>query len=801
MKIAGRAYHKNLAALIVIFAVSGIVILCHLSGLLDYVEYKVYDFRINLFAKSNRRSDDIIMVLLDQDSIEWAQARKGWGWPWPRKAYADFVDYMKAGEAKSVVFDVIFSEPSVYRSSRQDEIIDAAVKSLELAGAAAEAGQPGAAVPLFTDAARSLRELGAGEDDASFVKAEKEYGRVVQGVFFSTTTGDALAWPPDLLDKPLFKPDNFGAFMSRFDISSDIPGGEGRVRAQFPIRELRNGAAVVGNITGKADSDNIVRRNRLFTYFDGKAVPGLAAAAVLAAGYDENISRDPAGKRIRWGDYTVPVDKEGKTLLRFRGDPLYAYPSYSVSQVLQSAEDYAAGREPLLPPENFRGSYVFFGYYAPGLFDIFYTPVSSVYPGMGVHITMLDNLLMGDFIQKAPDWAAALIVAGAVILVVVLALFSGRISVAIGGYIAVLAALTAAGLLTFRAGYWIPLAAPVIAVLLAYLAATLYSYATEGKDKRFIKHAFSSVLSPKVVDQLIADPSQLKLGGEKRKLTAVFTDIQRFSSISSELQDQYGENGPTALVNLLNLYLTEMSDIVLANGGTVDKYEGDAIIAFFGAPVWMEDHAAAACRSAIQMKKREHEIREKIMNPEGQFFVPMSKLIEGKVIRGERPLYTRLGINTGDMVVGFMGTLGKMDYTIMGNAVNLAARLEGVNKQYDTKGILISEYTRERIGDGFVVRPLSRVTVVGIPVPLRLYELLEMRDEASPGLLEAVKAWERALGAYEERKFSEAGKAFAEIRLGDPEDAAAELYRKRCEKFAASPPPAEWDGVDNLTEK
>jgi len=345
------------------------------------------------------------------------------------------------------------------------------------------------------------------------------------------------------------------------------------------------------------------------------------------------------------------------------------------------------------------------------------------------------------------------------------------------------------------------MAAPIIAVLLAYLTSTLYRYATEGKDKRFLKQAFSRVVSPKLVDQLIMDPSQLKLGGEKRKMTAIFTDIQRFSSISSELQEQYGEDGPKVLVNLLNLYLTEMSNIVLANGGTIDKYEGDAIIAFFGAPVWMEDHAVRACRSAILMKRRERELKEQIMNPEREFHAPLKKLIESRAIRAERPLYTRLGINTGDMVVGFMGTPGKMDYTIMGNAVNLAARLEGVNKQYDTRGILISEYTRAEIGDEFILRPLSRVTVVGIPVPLRLYELLELRGEAPAELLEMVKVWEGAFKLYENRDFTAAREIFAEVFKKDPEDTVAKLYLDRCEKYIAAPPPAGWDAVDNLTEK
>ena len=787
MKQIGRKYHKNLAALIIILILSGTIILGHLSGVLDYIEYKLYDLRVNALADAYPRCDDIVLVLLDQNSLDWAQRERGWGWPWPRKAYAEFVDYMNTGGANSVAFDVLFSEPSIYRNARQDEIIEGLVKSLETPATEESRAR------LFGDIMSGLRDLGAREDDASFAGAARRYGRVVQTVFFSTQAGNADSWHGDLR-VPLFKLENFDSAISRFALSND----EGR--AQFPIKELRDTAGAIGNVTGRPDSDDVVRRVRLFTVFDGKAVPGLSAASLLVSGHDAALSFDSEKNTIRWGQYSVPVDSEGKTLLRFRGD-INRYAWYSVSDVLKSAEDYAAGREPLIEPENFKGSYVFFGFYAAGLYDIFNTPVSSVYPGMGVHITMLDNIIMGDFIRRTPDWISALIIAAMVILVVALVLYSGRVAASIIGLVASFAVIIAAGFWAFYLGQWIPMAAPMIASLLAFLSATLYSYTTEGKDKRFIKNAFSRILSPKVIDQIIADPSQLKLGGEKRKMTAIFTDIQRFSSISSELQDEYGEDGPKVLVNLLNLYLTEMSNIVLANGGTIDKYEGDAIIAFFGAPAWMKDHAALACRSAIQMKKRERELVAEVMKPEGQFCTPLSKLMESKAIRRERPLYTRLGINTGDMVVGFMGTPSKMDYTIMGNAVNLAARLEGVNKQYDTHGILISEYTRKEIGDDFIVRPLSRVTVVGIPVPVRLYELLDLRSGAPAGMTEMVKAWESAFGFYESRKIPEAKKIFADVIKNDPADSVAQLYLGRCDKFLASPPPADWDGVDNLTEK
>jgi adenylate cyclase len=259
-------------------------------------------------------------------------------------------------------------------------------------------------------------------------------------------------------------------------------------------------------------------------------------------------------------------------------------------------------------------------------------------------------------------------------------------------------------------------------------------------------------------------------------MSALFTDIQGFSTISEQLD-------PEQLVQLLNRYLTEMSDIIMENMGTIDKYEGDAIVAFFGAPVYRKDHAALACRSAVEMKKAEAELNRVIM---ADHLSPA-------------PIYTRIGINTGEMVVGNMGTSSKMNYTIMGNAVNLAARLEGVNKQYRTGGILISEYTKNEIGDEFVCRSLDRVRLVGIQTPVRLYELLGLQSEA--GEPDALAAWEDALARYEKREFAGAEEMFSAIASQNEKDGAAWLYMNKCREYMAAPPPDDWDGVNNLMQK
>jgi class 3 adenylate cyclase len=380
-------------------------------------------------------------------------------------------------------------------------------------------------------------------------------------------------------------------------------------------------------------------------------------------------------------------------------------------------------------------------------------------------------------------------------------LFSNRVLLPAGAALLAIAGIIAAAFAAYNYGsLWLPILAPSAGIVAAFIGVTLYNYATEGSQKRFIKSAFSQYLSPKVIDRIIADPSQLKLGGEKREMTAIFTDIRSFSTISEALGD------PQKLVELLNHYLTRMSNIVLDNQGTIDKYEGDAIIAFFGAPVHLPNHAALACRSVVMMKKAEADINREAL---AQGLINKA-VIEAMVKKGilksaddPCPMFTRLGVNTGDMVVGNMGTPNKMDYTIMGNAVNLAARLEGVNKQYNTGGILISEYTRDKIGDEFVIRPLSRVRVVGVNTPLRLYELLDIRQSAPPQLLEMVKNWEQGFTLYERKDFSAASNIFQTICRQNESDLAAKKYFDRCQKYLASPPnDSIWDsGIDNLTEK
>jgi adenylate cyclase len=256
-------------------------------------------------------------------------------------------------------------------------------------------------------------------------------------------------------------------------------------------------------------------------------------------------------------------------------------------------------------------------------------------------------------------------------------------------------------------------------------------------------------------------------------MTAIFTDIQKFSSFSELLT-------ASQLGSLLNYYLTKMSDIIIDEHGTVDKYEGDAIVALVGAPVEMTDHASRACAAAIKMKKAEVVMNKEILEiAAGEKPATMEQDLYDAfkiMVANKKTIFTRIGMNSGEMIAGYFGSENKKNYTMMGNNVNLASRLEGVNKQYHTNGILISAATRDLLGDEFVVRSLDRVRVVNVNTPLRLYELLETKQEATPELLKYVEAWEKAFADFEAKDYKSAAEQFQTLAAQNESDNVVRYY-------------------------
>ncbi|MBU2643242.1 adenylate/guanylate cyclase domain-containing protein [bacterium] len=314
-----------------------------------------------------------------------------------------------------------------------------------------------------------------------------------------------------------------------------------------------------------------------------------------------------------------------------------------------------------------------------------------------------------------------------------------------------------------------------LAGILGFTAINIYLFIEERKQKSFITDAFGQYLSPDVIEALVEDPDKLSLGGERREMTAFFSDVQGFSTISESLT-------PDELVALLNKYLTAMCDIISHHNGTIDKFEGDAIIAFWGAPLTQPDHAKLCCYASIDMQKALVKLREEWMK-EG---LPM--------------VLVRMGVNSGPMVVGNMGSQTRMDYTIMGDAVNLAARLEGANKFYKNFS-MISEFTYKQAADFIDVRELDTIRVVGKNEPITVYDLIDRKNETSGKMAELVPIYNKGLQLYKERNFKEAIPVFESALKLIAQDGPSLTYIERCQGFIENPPPIDWDGVFTHTQK
>ena len=684
-----------------------------LPGALAGLEGRTWDLRARLLARPGKATPQVVTILLDQYSLNWAKDTSGLSWPWPRTLYGMIADFCRRGGAKALVIDALYTEAS---------------------------GQ------------------GPGDDEA-FAQGVSENGRVVAAMNLAVSQGSAMKWPAEV-PEPQITVQGLEAWK---------PRGLSFPRAQFPIPELSRSARMLANTNLPADAaDGVYRREPLFSMFDGKVMPSEALAAWIA-GNPGPASISIAPGLLTVGGVPVPIDGNGRAILRYRG-PSLTYAHYTAAAVVNSDQQILDGTKPDVDPEVFRGKYVFFGFTAPGLFDLKPTPMRGSYPGVEVNATMLDNLLSGDF-AHSPAPAAALL------LLVLLCAGAGLAVSAVSGagrsaliYVAFIPIAPLLGAAAYALGWWLQVVVLEAGIVLALVGGSLLNYATEGQQKRYIKSAFKQYLSPTIIEELIAHPERLKLGGEKRDLSIFFSDLQGFTTLSESLT-------PEDLTTLLNEYLTAMTDIIQEEGGTIDKYEGDAIIAFWNAPLDQPDHAVRAVRAALRCQAKLTELRPAFHE------------------RWKKELHKRIGINSGPAVVGNFGSHTKFNYTMLGDAVNLASRLEGVNKQFRTF-TMISSMVMDKLGGAFPARELSRIAVVGRKEPVTVYEPMTAEEFASRR--QTLTVFDTGLRAYYAGDFAEAVRIFESVASSDP---AAASYAEKCRKLLASPPEGAWNGVWVMTEK
>lgn len=686
------------------------------AGLASRWDNPLSDWRARLLAKPSAATEQVKLILLDQYSLDWGSKEMGLSWPWPREVYGPLLDYLKRNGAKAVVFDVLYTEPSAY-------------------GVA---------------------------DDEALGAAAGRFGNFVGAVFLGKQTDQAVKWPEGVPANPI-SIEGWPGLAKRTAESELISPG-----AAFPVPEVATNAAWLANVREVPDGDGVFRRAMPFRIFDGQVLPSLGFAGWLAGQAEKPVAARIKGDRLVAGDRRIPLDAGGRMILRFRGKS-GTHETFTAAAVIQSELRLLEGGEPPIRDGSvFKDAYVVFGFSAPGLKDLRPSPMGGDYPGPEIYATMLDNLLAGDFLRDAPVPLVWLWVLG-------LALAAGVVSAsAKSGWQSGLAALvliplpTLAGLAAWQAGVVLPAAGASAGVVMALLGGAVVNFVLEGRQKMFIKGAFKHYLSAEVIEQIMRDPNSLKLGGERRELTIYFSDLQGFSTISEKL-------GPEDLTKLLNDYLSDMTDIILEEGGTLDKYEGDAIIAFWNAPLHQPDHAVRAVRASVRCQRKLAERRAEFEQRTGAV------------------LKMRIGLNTGAVVVGNMGSSNRFDYTVLGDAANLASRLEGANKALGTY-LMIAESTWSQTAGAFPGRELGQLRVVGRKTPVRVYEATGLEGEA-PG--EAEVKFEAALAQAKAGRWADAAEAFT--ALGD--DAAAKTYAKKCRELAAAGSGATWDGIWNLTEK
>lgn len=548
-----------------------------------------------------------------------------------------------------------------------------------------------------------------------------------------------------------------GNFVGAVDVHSATPGDPGVIPA------LASNAAALAtiNLSGAGsektknedEADEIEDETGLTVTdvvlgLDGFPAPAIAMAAVAGAPTNE-----------------IPLLPNGRMLLKYRGEA-DVYNPLSAAAVLRSALQELEGQKPDLDPAQFKDKHILFGFSAPGLMDLRYTPFGKNTPGVHVHATALDNVISRDFIRKV-HWAWVLL--GIVCLCLLVAagvLFSRGVGGPLASLLAILAFPVAVGWALYAGGWHWPVLAPLLAGSVSWASALVIRYATEGRERAFITSAFKHYLSDVVIDQILDDPSRLQLGGERRELSIFFSDLQGFSRISERLE-------PQELTTLLNEYLTDMTTVILASGGTLDKYEGDAILAFWNAPIDQPDHARRAVQSAIDcheaLTRRRAEWNE----------------------RFKAELHMRIGIHTGEVVVGNMGSTDRFDYTVLGDAANLAARLEGANKQFGTFLMVSGETHRQ---SEIPAREIGRIRVVGREQAVTVFEPFWSGTAVRPAEVERFAA---GLAAAQS---GDPSKAEAEWKGMESDPVVAKTLTFLREQ-AATAAEKTWDGVWNLDSK
>ena len=606
------------------------------------IELKTYDLRVAATARPAAPADGISLVLIDNDSLRRMEPLVG-RWPWPRLVHATVIDYLAAAGAKVIAYDILFAE----RDLRKFMVGDS--------------------------------EWTGEESDAALVDSTRKAGNVVHV---------AEASSAELIDASRALAENLDAPALNVSVPA-TPCVATRPRVTPPFPALAQASRAIGHTLFILDSDGPVRRVAPVVQVGQRSIPSLSLATTMAAG----VNAVPAviqdnGQCAALVPWRGPAENP-------HGQPTFSY--YSFYDLFRAQQEVIEGQKPALDPALFKDRIVVVGGTGEGLREAFTTPFpQGAIAGPEVHANVIDGLLANRSIVPSPAWLTAVLALGGAAGVGIAGLYLNAWLT--GAAAAALASLLVWQALAFFArGTWIPITIPALAIVFAFVGDLAWKYVVEGREKRIVKKLFSRYVSKDVFDQLVADPSLAALGGARRTMTVLFSDVRGFTAMSEK-------GTPEEVVGQLNEYFSRMVQVVFDHRGTVDKFVGDMVMALFGAPLDDEDHAEHAVQTALAMTTALNEL-----NADWQS-------------QGRPVLDIGIGINTGEMVAGNIGSETIMSYTVIGDAVNLGARLESLNKDYGTR-IIISDATRTRLKGRYDIRPLGDVIVKGKSKPVAIFEV------------------------------------------------------------------------------
>lgn len=780
----GKFKFKKAAFIFVFgFIILAVMVPLFFLGVFDIFDNKLTDFRFKYFNQKKEPSKEIVFLDIDEESLQALSPFFG-GWPWRRgEIISDrILNYVMQDNPSIFLFDIVYT----------------------------------------TITSKSIDEEISLEDEKLFlttITLQSEGKNVSHAILFSK---DPLVEAPYEVPPTNYGYDGFEIAVE--DKQNYLQNSEYNT-VTLPFPTLYAETLQFHSVTHLEDMDGVSRNYRLLIKYKDKFYPSLCLRSLITKLGITKISVVNKKLVLEYGDnekIAVNIDKNGIMPLSFYSDYL-KFNSITAGSVVVSAQKQIDGlqldRSTDVLPEEFTDKIIVIGSSAVGLKDVKITPVTENLPGPFIHITAISNILNNHHIYKVPKPAAALIIIISVFFILATAtMIKNTYAKNIIGFGYILLLFIVAIFLFKYFSITLELATTLISGVISYFASLVFLSLTEARDKKFLKSTFGSYLSPELIDEMFANKEMPTLGGESRPITAYFTDIQGFSTFSEKLT-------AVQLVELLNEYLTAMTDILLGEKGTLDKYEGDAIIAFFGAPMKVIDHPVRAISAAIGMQNKLLELRDKWDDEKESPDEPKRNtkdLPPEEWVPGEKwpkivhEMRMRIGINTGEIVVGNMGSSTRMNYTMMGDSVNLAARLEAGAKQYGVF-TLVSEFamnyqfTDEATGEKKVVRDffdyrfIDKIVVVGKSEPVKVFEVVSLKGGLTEKEKELFRIYSSGVKYYLEQNWDEAIKYFKESleieRFPDAKTNPSKVYIDRCAFFKKNSPGEKWDGSWTLTSK